>query len=140
MPGARGTERRLLTAQVLVRLPAGTAALVASRAAAAGLSEAAWVRGQLVDLLGADAADAVPVRALLPPRPAPAADVVALAGLRESVGEAVGTLRQVAGLDRARGGARLEELDRGIDRLLAAAAELDAVKAAALRRPREPPP
>lgn len=140
MPGARGTERRLLAAQVLVRLPAGTAALVASRAAAAGLSEAAWVRGQLVDLLGADAADAVPVRAALPSRPAPAADVVALAGLRESVGEAVGTLRQVAGLDRARGGARLEELDRGIDVLLAVAAELDAAKAAALRRSPEPPP
>jgi hypothetical protein len=138
MPGQRGTEKRRLGGQVVIRLAPGTAALVASRAADAGLSEAAWVRRELVDLVGADPADAVPVRALRPPRPMPTADVIVLARLRESVGEAVGTLRQVAGLDRARGGARLGELDAGIDRLLAAAADLDAAKDAALSLPPDP--
>ena len=136
MPGQPGTEKRLLNGQVLVRLPVGTAAAVRSAAAAAGLTDAAWVRGQLVAALGTDPADAVPVAALPPRRLAPTADVVAVARLREAVGEAVGTLRQVAGLDRARGGARLAELDGGIDSLLAAAADLDAAKGRLLRRRR----
>ena len=138
MPGQPGTEKRLLSGQILVRLPAGTAAAVRSAAAAAGLTDAAWVRGQLVATLGTDPADAVPVRALPPRRPGPTADVVAVARLREAVGEAVGTLRQVAGLDRARGGARLADLDGGIDGLLAAAADLDAAKGH-LMRPGPPP-
>ncbi len=50
-----------------------------------------------------------------PPTPSP--ELVAMAGLREVVGEAVGTLRQVAGLDRARGGARLDEQDDAVDGL-----------------------
>jgi len=129
MPGQRGTEKRQLDgAALLVRLSGGTDALLRREADRCGLSSAAWVRRQLVDLLGSDPADAVPVRALPPPRPRPTADLLAVAGLREAVGEATGTLRQVAGLDRQRGGARLAELDDAIDRLILAAADLDAAK------------
>ena len=134
MPGRRGSERRRIADQVLVRLPPATAIRLRAEAASAGLTAAAWTRGRLVDLLGTDPVEAVPVPARRPPRPRPTVDVVALARLRESVGEAVGTLRQVAGLDRARGGTRLSELDAGIDRLLATAAELDSVKAAVLHQ------
>ena len=133
MPGQRGSERRRIADQVLVRHPVGTAAAVRSEAHAAGLTAAAWIRQQLVGLLGADPADAVPVAALPPPRPRPTIDVIAVAQLRESVGEAVGTLRQVAGLDRARSGARLAELDVAIDQLVAAAADLDRTKVRLLR-------
>jgi len=136
MPGQPGTERRLLSGQVLVRLPVGTAAAVRSAAAAAGLTDAAWVRGQLVAALGTDPADAVPVAALPPRRLAPTADVIEIARLREAVGEAHGTLRQIAGLDRARGGTRLAEIDGGIDALLAAIVDLDAAKGSLLRRRR----
>jgi len=136
MPGQPGTERRLLSGQVLVRLPVGTAAAVRSAAAAAGLTDAAWVRGQLVAALGTDPADAVPVAALPPRRLAPTADVIEIARLREAVGEAHGTLRQIAGLDRARGGTRLAEIDGDIDALLAAIVDLDAAKGSLLRRRR----
>ena len=138
MPGTRGTERRRLGGQVVIRLMPDTAARVAACAATAGLSQAAWVRRELASLVGADSADVIPVRASRPPHPMPTADIVVLAQLREAVGEAVGTLRQVAGLDRARGGARLSELDAGIDRLLAAAAELDTAKGSAIRARRRP--
>ncbi len=137
MPGQSGSERRRLSGQVLVRLPAGTAALVRAEAARAGLTDAAWIRSQLVDLLGADPRDAVPVPVLPPSRPRPTVYVVAVAGLREVVGEAVGTLRQVAGLDRSRGGDRLGEIDAALDRLLAAVADLDAAKADLIRSPGE---
>ena len=136
MPGARGTERRRLSGQVLVRLPSGMAAAVTVRAATDGLTEAAWVRRQLVDFLGVGQADAVPVAARRPPRPVPTADIIEVARLREAVGEAVGTLRQVAGLDRSRNGARLGEIDAALDRLLAAAADLDAMKRRLLREVR----
>ena len=138
MPGQRGTETRRMAGQVLVRLPLGTAAAVARCAAATGQTEAAWVRARLVDLLGSDPADAVPVSARRAPRPAPSVDVVEVARLREAVGEAVGTLRQVAGLDRARGGARLPEIDAAIDRLLGLSADLDEAKAALLRHAGDP--
>ncbi|MHB0699108.1 hypothetical protein [Roseomonas mucosa] len=129
MPGQRGTEKRRVDGgQVLVRLAPGTAGALTRAADGAGLTEAAWVRRQLVDLLGADPADAVPVRGRRAPRPAPTIEILELARLREAVGEAVGTLRQVAGLDRARGGARLSEIDGALDRLIAAATELDATK------------
>jgi hypothetical protein len=75
----------------------------------------------------------VPVAALPKPRPRPSTDLVAVAGLREVVGEAVGTLRQVAGLDRRRGGARLAEIDTAIDRLVAAAVDLDVAKGRLVR-------
>ena len=52
MPGQQGTERRRLSGQVVVRLAPATAARVAARATAAGLTQAAWVRHQLVGLLG----------------------------------------------------------------------------------------
>lgn len=133
MPGQRGTEKRVLTGQVLVRLPSGTADAVHASAVEAGLTDAAWIRRKLVDLLGTDADDAIPTATLPAHRPAPTMDIVEIARLRESVGEAVGTLRQVAGIDRARTGARLDELDAAITKLIAAGHELDTVKARLMR-------
>ncbi len=125
----QGTEQRRLMAQLNVRLPRDALVVVRRQATAAGVSDAAWVRTRLIALLGAEPMAAVPVRTRRPPRPAPTVDVVAVARLRESLGEAVGTLRQVAGLDRGRGGARLAEIDDAITRLMAAAKSLDDTKA-----------
>lgn len=96
MPGARGTERRRLAAQVLVRLPRATADAVAARADAAGLTASSWVRGHLVELLGTEPAEAVAVRARRSPRPPAPAHVLELARLRESVAELSGALVQAA--------------------------------------------
>lgn len=134
MAARSGTERRRLAGQVLVRLPAATATRVRAEAETARLTGAAWIRRLLVDRLGEAPAEAAPVRARRPSRPAPTVDVIAVAGLRESVGEAVGTLRQVAGLDRSRGGARLAEIDAALDHLLAAVVMLDDAKASLMRR------
>ena len=71
--------------------------------------------------------------------PAPSLDIVRLAELREVLGEATGTLRQVAGLDRGRGGMRLAELDHAIDGLLCAAAAMDGWKAAREAMPEDVP-
>lgn len=129
MPGARGTERRRLSGQVLVRLPSGTAAAVVTRAAAAGLTEAAWIRCQLVDLLGADPADAVLVAARRPPRPPAPAHVLEVARLREAVAEMTGALVQAA--IRSREGDRLDThaaIEAVLPDVRRAVREFDAVK------------
>lgn len=105
-----------------------------------GLTAGALAREALASSLpDVPAVAAVPVRAYRAPNPAPAVDVVEVARLREAVGEAVGTLRQVAGLDRSRDGARLPEIDGALSRLLALAADLDAAKADLLQRPAPEP-
>ena len=124
-----GTEKRQLLAQLNVRLPQTVLLAVKQQASAAGLSDAAWVRHQLMTTLAAQPVDATSVPSRRRSRPAPSVDVVAVGRLRESLGEAVGTLRQVAGLDRGRGGARLAEIDDSITRLMAAAKSLDDTKA-----------
>jgi hypothetical protein len=124
----RGTEQRQLLAQLNVRLPRTVLLTVKQQASVAGLSDAAWVRHQLMTALPAQPAGASSIPRRRRIRAAPGVDVVAVARLRETVGEAVGTLRQVAGLDRERGGARLSEIDGAITRLIACARLLDDTK------------
>ena len=129
MPGQRGTERRRLSGHVVIRLAPGTAALVAARAVAAGLTQAAWVRGQLVGLLGADPVDAVPERARRAPRPPAPAHVLELARLRESVAELAGVLVQAA--IRSREGERLDThavIEAALPDVRRAVRDLDALK------------
>ena len=116
---------RILT----VRVPEALGAALDARAEAVGLTAGAVVRAALAGAVGAGEGLAVPVRRYHAPRPAPSLEVVRLAELREALGEANGTLRQVAGLDRGRGGARLPELDAAIDKVLYAIAAVDGWKA-----------
>lgn len=125
---ADGAPRRPCTAVITLRVPEGVAAAMDRQARAEGLTGASLARRCLAERFTADAQDTQPVRRYRPMRPAPSPDRLAVAQLREAVGEAVGTLRQVAGLDRTRGGARLAELDAAIDRLLAQVPRLDALK------------
>lgn len=125
-----GQPRPPVSRVVCLRLPSGTAAALDREAEARGLTLATVARAHLVAATSQDAAEVAPVRRYRPSRPRPSLDVVRLAEVREVAGEAVGTARQLAGLDRARGGARLPALDEAIDRLLAAATVLDEVKEA----------
>jgi hypothetical protein len=123
MPSGRGTERRRLTGQVLVRLPADLAARLSAAAAAVEVSDAAHVRALLARELAADAAEAVPVRRARPPR-APRPDWLAqLDAAREVAAEINGTLRQIAGLSRA-AGAPTGRYDDAADAARRAALEL----------------
>ncbi|MHB0679198.1 hypothetical protein ACX4MV_11475 [Roseomonas mucosa] len=103
MPGQRGTERRQLPGQILVRLPEGTHGALRAAAAAEGLSDAAWIRAVLVRDLGTEAADAVPVARPRPPR-APRPEWLAdLDRARETAAELTGVLVKAAGLSRQAG-------------------------------------
>ena len=127
----RGTETRRLTAQLNVRLPVEVLARVRAVATTTGITDAAWTRALVVQTLAASSSMPPPTRR---PRARPTPDLIAVARLREAIGEAVGTLRQVAGLDRGRSGARLEEIDDAISRLTSAARALDETKAELLGR------
>jgi hypothetical protein len=121
-----------MAGQVLVRLPQATADALAACADAAGLTAAAYARRALVEAVGTDPAEAVPVARRRPPRqPTPEA-VLAVNGLREVLAETHGTLRQVAGLKRRAGAevADLAAVDTLIRRLAAEVRELDALKQA----------
>ena len=129
-----GSPRRPCSRVVVLRVPEAVADAMAARAQQENVTAASIARRTLADAFTGDPADRQPALQYRPARPGKrkaSPDIVALAGLREAVGEATGTLRQVAGLDRARGGARLHELDSAITRLIAAAARLDEMKAAA---------
>ncbi|WP_140887696.1 hypothetical protein [Muricoccus nepalensis] len=103
MPGQRGTERRQLSGQVLVRLPDGTHDALRAAAAAAGLTDAAWVRAQLVDALGTEAPDAVPIARYQPPK-APRPEWLAdLDAARETAAELTGALVRAAAISRLAG-------------------------------------
>lgn len=130
----RGTEQRRLVGQLNIRLPAELRDRVREVARDARVTDAAWVRALVSRTLLTPACPEPPTRRRL--RPIPSPDVVAIARLRECVGEAVGILRQVAGLDRARSGARLAEIDGAITRLVSLAATLDDAKGALLGRDR----
>ena len=125
-----GSPRRPCRAVLAVRVPEGIAAALDVRAAAEGLTAGSVVRRALVQAFDGDPQDVQPARRYRAPRPAPSLDVIRLAELREALGEATGTLRQVAGLDRSRGGARLDELDHAIDGLLSAVELVDGWKVA----------
>ena len=118
-----------ITQVYTVRLPNQVGQHLAARAQADGLTAGSVIRRAIVSALDADPVEVVPVRRYRPTRPPPSIEVQAIAGLREAVGEAVGTLRQVAGIDRSHGGARLDEIDAAITDLIAAAGRLDMLKA-----------
>lgn len=125
-----GSPRRPCRTVLAVRVTDDVAAALDARAIAEGVTAGSIVRRTLVQAFDGDPQDVQPARRYRAPRPAPALDVVRLAELREALGEANGTLRQVAGLDRDRGGARLPEFDVAISGILAAAAAVDAWKTA----------
>jgi hypothetical protein len=86
-----------MSAAALVRLPPELAAAVRSAATAARLTDAAWLRSLAVFAVAGAPTDARPS----PPRRAlPPEDVVAVAKLREAVGEAVGALVRSAAFAR----------------------------------------
>ena len=122
----RGTPpaSRVLT----VRISEDTGSLLDARAKAMGLTAGTIARAALISALDADDVHTIRVRRYRPTNPPPTVDVQAIAALREAVGEAVGTLRQVAGIDRSRGGSRLVEIDGAISDLIIAAERLDTLK------------
>ena len=122
----RGTETRRLMAQLNVRVPVDLLAEIRMAATLTGITDAAWVRALVAQTLDSSSPVTPPTRRS---RAHATPDVIAIARLREAVGEAVGTLRQVAGIDRGREGARLAEIDDAITRLTALARELDHAKA-----------
>ena len=122
-----------MAGQILVRLPAGTAATVHRRAEAARLTAAAWVRSQLVDRLGTEPEDAVPVQARRAPRPPAPAHVLEIAKLREAVAKLTGVLVQAA--IRSREGEWLDlhaEIEATLPSVRAAVLDIDALKRAML--------
>ena len=125
-----GIPRPPVSTVVTLRLPAGVSQVLESEALSQGVTMATVARSHLVRAVEVDPIEVAPVRRYRPSRPRPSLDVIRLAELREVVGEAVGTARQVAGLDRSRGGHRLPDLDAAIDDLLRAAATLDELKEA----------
>lgn len=127
-----GSPRRPASRVLSVRVPETVGAALDAEAAARGITQATVVREVLTRETTYDPEDVQPVRAYRPSRPRPAVDVVRLAEVREVAGEAVGTARQLAGLDRARGGPALASLDEAIEKILTAAAALDAAKATIL--------
>ena len=139
MPGQPGPERRLMAAQVLVRLPSGTAHAVMTLADADGLTTSAWIRARLVDLVGTEPADAVPVRARHAPRPPAPAHVLEVARLRESVAEMTGALVQAA--IRSREGGRLDThaaIEDTLPAVRRAVRDLDVLKLAMLAQDPNP--
>ena len=90
MPGARGTEVRVMTGQALVRMPPLLAARVRDLAVASGLSDAAWLRDLAAAAAGLpDEARPVPSR-VSPP------DLAALALLGRQVSRLNGAVVQLA--------------------------------------------
>ena len=103
------------------------------RAKTERLTIATIARSAIVAYLGAEPGLAVPVRRYKATKPPPPLEVVRLAELRHIAGEANGTLRQVAGLDRERGGARLAEIDDALSQLVDACHAIDAWKEDVMR-------
>jgi hypothetical protein len=140
MPG-RGSETRRMASQVLVRLPAHVAAAVDAQAAAAGLTSAAWLRGLVVSSIGADQAEAVPVRRRRSPRQAPSALVQEVTRLREVVAELTGALVLAAGRTRERAMADLHDrVEAALPDAVRVVREIDRLKRALLDDERDGDP
>ena len=134
MRGPRRPQGTPPASRVLpVRLPVALGHALDDRARTERLTAGTIARQAIVAYVDAEPGLTVPIRRYRATRPAPSIDTVRLAEMRESVGEAVGTLRQVAGIDRERGGARLHEIDDALDQLLQAVAALDDWKEATMR-------
>lgn len=106
MPGRRGSERRALPGQMLVRLTAEAEAAVDAHAAAAGLTRAAWARGVIADAAALPVEDRRPVHALKRTR-APAEDLAAISTLAAWLNRSNGALIQLAAATREAGAADL---------------------------------
>lgn len=106
MPGQRGSERRALPGQVLVRLTAEAAAAVDAHAAAAGLTRAAWARGVIADAAALPVEDRRPVPTLRRRR-APAEDLAAISTLAAWLNRSTGALIQLVAATRKAGAADL---------------------------------
>ena len=134
-----GQPRRPVSRVVVLRLPEGLAAAIDALAAAEGMTAATVARRTLAATFTADPGDVQAVRRYRAPRPAPSFEVIRLAELREALGEANGTLRKVAGIDRGRGGMRFAEINHAIDGLLSAVGLVDGWKAATEAAPEAEP-
>ena len=88
---------------VLVRLPSDLGDRLTQRAERAGLTQASMARRLIADGLEDVILDIRPMKRRRKPKPAPTVDVVAVAGLREVLGEVGGALVQAAVRSREAG-------------------------------------
>lgn len=103
MPGRRGSERRRLADQVLVRMSPALAAAVRAEAEAAELSASAWIRRQIADVV--QQPDAVhPTPPAKKGRPVPSEAVVEVRRLQGVLGETCGATVQLTKTLRETGG------------------------------------
>ena len=133
MPGQRGTEKRAMADQALVRLSPDLSALVSAAADAAGLTVPAWLRGLAVAAVGADSSEVRPSK----PRPGiPSDDVISIALLREVVAELSGAMVKAAIKTRIDGAESLHaEIEAAIPGIKAAVLDLDRLKAKLMSAP-----
>lgn len=122
MPGQRGTEKRALPGQVLVRLTVEADAAVDAHAAAAGLTRAAWARDVIANAAALPVDDRRPVRAHVR-QVAPAEDVAAIGRLSAWLNRCNGAL-MVLSQDVRERGADNSELERILSSQDSAAVEL----------------
>jgi len=92
MAGRRGTEKRAMDRQALVRLAGPLAVDVSAAAAAEGLTVAAWLRSLAVARIGADVEHVRPST----PRYEPTADLEAISRLQNSQSMLNGAVIQLA--------------------------------------------
>lgn len=111
MPGRRGSERRRLADQVLVRMSPALAAAVRAEAEAAELSASAWIRRQIADVV--QQPDAVhPTPPARRGRPAPTEAVVEVRRLQGVLGETCGAMVQLTKALRETGHGAHAEAER----------------------------
>jgi hypothetical protein len=118
-----GTERRRLSGQVLVRLTHEQQKAVATRAQAAQVTAAAWLRLLIGDVLSVDPGPTVT-------RAAPSAFIIEVAHLREVLAEIGGALVQASIAAREEGRpAQHEQIEQLIPQVKAAVRDVDLLKA-----------
>lgn len=125
----RGSERRRMPREVLVRLTDALAATTEANAALAGLTPPAWIRSLVAAAGGAPAAEAVPTPRRRGRPHLASADVLAVDHLREVVAELGGALT-VAAVDTREQGLPIlhHEVERLIPPIKSAARDLLALK------------
>jgi hypothetical protein len=126
------THNKKLPAHVNVRMTDDMANMVRQIAIAKNKSDAGVVRKIIADSFkDIDIhVEAVPVARRRVSRPAPEAQTLAIAALRETLGELSGTLRQVAGLSRKDGhAANHQAIEELLPRIRQGANFLDDLKA-----------
>ena len=118
----RGSEKRRLPAQVLVRLTSEQGAIVAALSQAAQVTTATWLRRIIADAIGAEPGPVM--RRSTPPQ-----GILEIAHLREVVAELGGALVKAA-ITAREDGRPVEhaEIEALIPRIKSAALELDKLK------------